>query len=359
MLSMTDSTDNNKKRIFVKITKFAAVIGVLLLFSAAAVYIGVTMGDLLGSILASAFIAYLLLPLQKFFEKYMPSWLAAIFSILLSYGVILITVAILLPVLFNQISSVIDQVSIVVDYANDLIEKIQNRINNVNIPLDVDSIFNDGLKYATDFISNAAKGIIEALIKFFQKLPVIALTPILTFYFLKDRNYFSEYFVFLIPVKWRTPLNKMFFSADKVIKSYVRTQLAVAFLVGLATMAGYYIVGVPYALLLGLLMGICEIIPYFGPVIGAIPACILVLISEPDKLIWTIVAVIAVQQIESNFLSPYLMGAHFDINPVTVIVVLWISGRLFGFAGFIFAIPIYVIIKDIFRVIFNKLVKAG
>ncbi len=359
MQSMTDSKEIKRKETFLKVAKIATVTGVLLLFTAAAVYIGISMGELLGAIVAAAFIAYLLLPVQRFCEKHMPGWLAAIFSVLISYGFIVTVVALLIPALINQMSSIMGQISALIGHTGDFVSKIQNKINEMNIPIEVGGIFNDGVSYVTGFISQSAKNMIDSMIGFARKLPVIALTPILTFYFLKDRSYFSEYFVFLIPVKWRKPLNKMFYGADKVIKGYVKTQLTVAFIVGVATMAGYFIVGVPYALLLGVLMGICELIPYFGPVIGAVPACIIVLMSAPDKLLWTIVTVVAVQQIEGNFLSPYLMGAHFDINPVTVIAVLWISGRLLGFAGFIFAIPIYVIFKDICKVVFNKLVKAG
>lgn len=359
MQSTTIQTERKTKYILGKIAKIASVAGVLLVFLIAVAYIGITMGDLLGAIVAAAFIAYLLLPLQKFSEKHLPKWLAAIFCVLLSYGIIIIIASLLIPQLINQMSSIVGQISVVIGYAEDFISKIQDKVNKIQIPIEVGGIFNEGISYVTDFISESTKRLIDSLIGFSRKLPVIALTPVLTFYFLKDRSYFNEYFVFLIPVKWRAPLNKMFYSADKVIKSYVKTQLVVAFLVGLATMAGYFAVGVPYALLLGIFMGICEIIPYFGPVIGAIPACVLVLISVPDKLLWTIVTVVAVQQLEGNFLSPYLMGAHFDINPVTVIAALWVSGRLFGFAGFIFAIPIYVIFKDICKVVFNKLVKAG
>lgn len=359
MQSMTVSAETKKKHVFMKIAKTAAVTGVLLLFVLAAYYIGATMGDLLGALVISAFIAYLLLPLQRLFEKKTPKWLGALLSVLLSYGILIATVAILIPRLFNQMSAISGQISVLLGYAGDFIAKIQNKVNEMNIPIEVGDILGDGIGYITEFISQSAKNMIDGIIKFLEKLPVIALAPILTFYFLKDRDYFSEHFVFLIPVKWRAPLNKMFHSADKVIKSYLKTQLLVAFLVGAATMAGYAAVGVQYAPLLGFFMGICEIIPYFGPVIGAIPACIVVLMSSPDKLLWTIVVVVAVQQLEGNFLSPYLMGTHFDINPVTVIAVLWVSGRLLGFAGFIFAIPIYVIVKDICRVVFNKLVKAG
>lgn len=359
MRSMTDSIEIKRKATVRKAVKIAAVTGVLLVFAAAAVYLGATMGELLGVIVAAAFIAYLLLTIQRFFEKYMPRWLAAVFSVLVSYGSLIAVVVLLIPILLEQISAVVGQISDLLVGEENIIGKLQSRINELNIPVDVGNVLGDGITYVSELISGYAKGMIESVLTFVQRLPVIALTPILTFYFLKDRRLFSEYFVFLLPVKWRIPLGKMFYGADKVIKGYMKTQLSVAFIVGAATMVGYFIIGVPYALLLGILMGICELIPYFGPIIGAIPACLIVLMSAPDKLLWTIAVVVAVQQIEGNFLSPYLMGAHFDINPVTVIVVLWISGRLLGFAGFIFAIPIYVIIKDICRVIFNKLVKAG
>ncbi len=359
MLSMKVLTETNKKKLLLNVLKILAVSSIVILFFAAIIYIGAKMGNLLGVVVISAIIAYLLLPVQKLLEKRLPKWFAAIVVVLIAYGSIIAILSFLVPMIFKQLSSVTSQISYITDWINNITTKIQSKINDMNIPISLQDVLGGSITKLMGYLSDMTNSLIEHVISFFQKIPVITLIPILTFYFLKDRSFFAKYLVFLIPVKWRTPLGKIYCGADKVIKSYVRTQFIVAVIVGVATMIGYFIIGMPYAFLLGVLMGICEIIPYFGPILGAIPACIVVLIWDPSKIIWTIIAVIAVQQLEGNFLSPYLMGAHFDINPITVIAVLWISGNLLGFAGFIFAIPIYVIVKDVGKVVFNKLVKAG
>lgn len=351
--------EKNKRCVFFRVAKALAIVGILAIFTIIVVYACIKMGGLLSAVLAAAFIAYLLLPLQRIFEKYIPKWLSAILCVVISFGSIVLTVSFLIPVLFKQLNAVTSHVSYIIDWLNNILSKVQIKINEMNIPVSIDKIFDGWGDRLMAYLTDVSNGLIYKVIAFFEKIPLIFIVPILTFYFLKDRRFFVKYFVFLIPVKWRHPLSKIYKGADKVIKNYVKTQLIVAFIVGFATMIGYILLGMPYSVLMGLLMGICEIIPYFGPVLGAIPACLITLIWDPSKIIWTIGIVILVQQLESNFLSPYLMGANFDINPITVIVILWIFGNLFGFAGFIFAIPIYVIAKDVGKVVFNKLVKAG
>ncbi len=357
MRSTAGSVD--KKSALAGAFKMIALAGVIAAFVAFVLYIGVTMGELLGATLAAVAVAYLLLPLVKRMEERLVPWLAALIAVLLSYGVVISGLVLLMPELIRQLGSIGKSVSSLAGHLKAFIAELQIKLNGMGLPVDINSLINNGIAGITGSISDIVKRIIELGVNFIGSLPVITLVPILTFYFLKDRAYFISRIEFIVPVKWRTPICKMYRSADKTIKSYIKAQLLVAFIVGALTSLAYAVIGVPYPLLMGLFMGIGEIIPYFGPVLGAVPACIGVLIASPDKLIWTVAAVVAVQQIEGNFLSPYLMGAHFDINPVTVVAVLWISGRIFGFAGFIFAIPIYVILKDVTVILFNKVVKAG
>lgn len=355
MQSMTGSKSENNRKIG-NIIKIISIIGIVLVSVFAGFFIVKSMGDLFGSVVFAVIVAYLLLPMQKKLEKKIKPAFSAFLCVTVFFGVIVFVIILVLPILFNEFSSAAYQIKYIVSYLQNLLDKIEDKLN---LGISLSELLSNATKLFEGNAVDIIKNTVNSIIDFFRSLPAMVMMPVITFYMLKDRNYFISKTEFLIPVKWRAVLKNIFLSADRVVKNYVKTQILLAVIVGMATAAGYFLLGVPYAFLLGLLMGICEIIPYFGPVIAAVPACLLVLAVSPEKLIWTIAVIVAVQQLENSFLSPYVMGTNFDINPVTVIIVLWIAGDILGVAGFIFAIPIYVILKNLLSDLFGKLVKAG
>ncbi len=358
MLSMKELSENKQKKAG-DIIKITALIGIVLLISVIAFFAVKSMGELFGAIMVAIVISYLLMPLQRMLEKHVKRGLSAFFCVVISFGAVIAVITLIFPVLINEISSASAQLGKIAVYVIDIVKNTEEKLKKMNIDVSFGSILSSITSILETDTTDVIKSIVDSVISFFKSLPVIVMVPVLTFYMLKDRAVLVSRAEFVIPVRWRGTLKNMLSGADRVISDYVKTQLLLAFIVGMATAVGYFLLGVPYAFLLGLLMGVCEIIPYFGPVIGAVPACLLVLTSAPEKIIWTVAVIVGVQQLENSFLSPYVMGTNFDINPITVIVVLWIAGDVLGFVGFLFAIPIYVILKNIVLNLFNKLVKAG
>ena len=102
----------------------------------------------------------------------------------------------------------------------------------------------------------------------------------------------------------------------------------------------YWIVGIDYPLVLGLLMGIGDLIPYFGPIIAAIPAVLLAITVSPGKTIIIIIGILLLQQLDSSVITPRIIGDRIGLHPVTTIFVVMAGGYLWGIAGAIFAIPL-------------------
>jgi predicted PurR-regulated permease PerM len=140
---------------------------------------------------------------------------------------------------------------------------------------------------------------------------------------------------------------------DNLLSRFIRGQLIIAMIVGVLSIIALVVLKVQFAFLIGTIAGVTNIIPYFGPIIGAIPAIIVALLDEPMKAIWVIIAFFIIQQTESAILSPKIVGESVGLHPVFVILVLLIGGELFGVIGLIFAIPIAASIK----IILNHLVK--
>ena len=180
------------------------------------------------------------------------------------------------------------------------------------------------------------------------------LAPVLSFYFLRDRELFGYRLSLCIPLKHRRRALHALQEMRREAGGYIRGQLLVALAVGLLTALGLLIVGIPAWLVLGLLMGACEFIPYIGPLIGGVPIALFSLPMGFHALLWGLGVTVLVQQIEGYFLSPRLMGEATGLHPVSVLLLLSAGGLLLGLPGMVGAVPAYVCLRGAFRVLWKN-----
>jgi predicted PurR-regulated permease PerM len=135
---------------------------------------------------------------------------------------------------------------------------------------------------------------------------------------------------------------------------YIAGQGVLCLIVGLMALAAYLLIGLPNALVLALVAGVLEAVPMVGPLLGAVPAALVALSLAPSKLIWVIVATIAIQQIENSLLVPRVMRRAVGVNPFVSLLAIFAFGTLFGIAGALMAIPIAAIVQLLLdRVVFQ------
>ncbi len=127
-----------------------------------------------------------------------------------------------------------------------------------------------------------------------------------------------------------------------------------ALIVSTMEVIGLFIIKVKYPIILGIVGGIANIIPYFGPIIGAVPAVAVALIQSPVKALWTIIVFTIVQQIDNAFISPKIIEGRLGLHPVTTILAVLAGGEFLGITGMLVAVPIVAILK----VIAKRLVEA-
>lgn len=144
--------------------------------------------------------------------------------------------------------------------------------------------------------------------------------------------------------KIRAIINEM----EEKIGSYFRGQAILCAAVGVLSIIGYFAIGLPYALALGLFMAVMEAIPMVGPLLGAIPALLVALSLAPDKLLWVIGVVSIIQLLENNLLVPKIMDQSVGINAIVTILAISAFGILFGIGGAILAIPLAAIMQILF-----------
>lgn len=181
----------------------------------------------------------------------------------------------------------------------------------------------------------------------------IVTMPFILFYLLKDGKQLAPYLMKFLPNKMRKPTLRVLSEVNEQVSSYIRGQLTVAFAVAVMFIIGFSVIGLDYAITLGITAGFLNLIPYLGSFLAMIPAIFLGIVGGPVLLVKVLVVFVIEQTIEGRVISPLVLGSQLDIHPVTILVVLLTSGKLFGVVGVILGIPVYAAAKVIITHIFD------
>ena len=275
-------------------------------------------------------------------------------SILTVYVIILVVLILVINILLPIIaSSIIDLVSNIQNYYNSLNTNIENLPDDSwlknEIVLDViDSIRNIDLKqyFNMSKLAEYAKGVINVaggILDFFVAI-------IVSIYLLLQRKEIMEFIRKLgrATLKKNTYNNfgKYFDRTNNIFFSFLAGQILDGIIVGIITSIAMSILGVKYSILLGFMIGIFNLIPYFGAIIGVVIAALVTLLTGGlwQALLMVIIVTI-LQQIDANIINPKILGSSLKISPLLVIFAVSIGGAYFGFWGMFLSVPIIAVIK--------------
>lgn len=210
---------------------------------------------------------------------------------------------------------------------------------------------------AGDMLQDISKSTVQSLGSFVGTIATIFVAiitmPFILFYLLKDGKRLAPYFVNFLPTRMRKPTLKVLSEMNAQVSSYIRGQLTVAFTVAIMFMIGFALIGLDYAVTLGIIAGFLNLIPYLGSFLAIIPAIFLGIVAGPAMLIKVLIVAALEQTIEGRLISPLVLGNQLAIHPVTILLVLLTSGKLFGIVGVILGIPVYAAVKVIITHIFE------
>ncbi|MBM7684022.1 putative PurR-regulated permease PerM [Pullulanibacillus pueri] len=314
--------------------------------------------------LVSTFLYFLLNPVVNTIQRAkIPRTVAILILYVLFAGIVALIIGWLGPVVVRQIDQFINHVPdymvIIKDLADktshtewfkwimkqDYLEKISDSMNSEQ----------DFLNKINDILGSTAssltKNITTGLQTAFSVLTSITITiitvPFILFYMFKDGRKFPEAASRFVPSHYRQEGINILKETATTLGTYIQGQTIVCLFVGTFTFIGYLIIGQPYALLLGIIAGVTNIIPYVGPFIGAAPAVIVALLISPAKALFVILVVVIVQQLDGNIMSPLIIGKKLDLHPLTIIILLLVAGNLAGILGMILAVPVYAVVKTV------------
>ncbi len=228
----------------------------------------------------------------------------------------------------------------ILDYKDFLSGKFQDTLPNLNI---FERINNDVKSFLSSIGSNAM-GIFSSVGDITTQF---VLTPFIMFYLLKDDKLFKEKILLKIPKKYKLEIKNLFKKIDNILSTYINGQLLVATIIGVLMFIGYLIVGMPNALLMATFAILTSIIPLIGAFLGVLPAIVIALTIDFGLAIKVVITSIVVQQIESNFITPKIMGNRLKLHPLAVIIIVIVSIGLFGLLGAIIGTPLFLVIVSI------------
>lgn len=168
---------------------------------------------------------------------------------------------------------------------------------------------------------------------------------ILAFYWSVNEQRTIRELLLCVPMDWRESLRELLDAILAKVGGYIRAQGLLCGMVGLLSLVAFWLIGLPYAFTLAVLAGILEAVPVFGPILGAIPAIIAALSSDPQQVVWVLVAAVVIQQIENYLLVPRIMDHAVGVHPVTTLLALAAFTGLLGILGAILAIPMAAIVQ--------------
>ena len=158
----------------------------------------------------------------------------------------------------------------------------------------------------------------------------------------------------LLPDKLGFGLRKWISYTDKAFGSFIAGKLLNATLITLLNFVVFGLFDIPYYPLIALITGITDMIPYFGPFLGAIPSAFIILIADPIKVIWFVILVLVIQQLDGNIIGPKILGEKVGVDSLLIIVAITVGGGLFGVAGMFLGVPVFTVLQQAVREFVNS-----
>lgn len=369
--------------------------GVYVTLTAIAIYISFSILFNIGSIITTTFsiirsllnlikplliaivIAYLLYPVTKAIENFLKcnkifkiksQSINRVISIILSYLLILGLILGLLCGIYFMIGGQLSKNTTITNIFEEIYTYLSNtsfttgsinaKLQSLNLPL-LDSLephITNTITYIQKYITSNLGNMTSYLMSIGSGIASFFIALIISIYLLKDSEYFLDlwsklYHLIFKESKVGSGIKYVFTVINEVFGKFLRGQLLEAFCVGILSAIALSIIGIDYAVVIGVIAGICNLIPYVGPIVGTILAAIMGLLSgTPIKILYAIIAMLVVQQLDNNLLAPKIVGDSVGLHAVFTMMAILVGGSIGGLLGMLLAVPL----AASFRVLFNN-----
>ena len=332
-----------------------------------------TLTGILMPFIYGAVIAYLLKPvcntvedfLQRFFPEKMKGLVNALsvaltilFGLLLVYALFMMIVPQLVTSITTLYYTAQANFTKFVRWANNLEfiennETVRNMLNSAYTTirnLDLEAWAKENV---VPYMQNILSGVGLGVLSFVTMAKNLIIGIIVAIYLLASRKRFVQQakliLYSLVKPRWADLITEEVRYADKMFGGFINGKIMDSAIIGVLCYIGCLIFKFPSALLVSVIIGVTNVIPFFGPFIGAIPATLLILIQNPIKALWFILFVLVLQQLDGNVIGPKILGNTTGLSSFWVLFAILLFGGLWGFVGMIIGVPLFAVIYDVIK----------
>jgi predicted PurR-regulated permease PerM len=277
-------------------------------------------------------------------------------AILLIYGAF---AGVLTIVAFTAVPPLIDEMDQFIDTVPERVDQIGDWYEE-NISADIrqriDDASADAEEAAGDYAADLATNSLSYLLSTVSVILGYLIIPFWLFYALKDKDENAEAFYRMFPESIRQDVRNCATLTSRITGNYIRARLIEAAFIGATVTLGLYLLGIEFALALGVIAGVAELIPFAGPILGAIPALLVAATTEDWQTVLFVLALfIGLQQLQQAIVVPNVEGRAVEMHPALILFIVVVAGQVFGFWGLLLAVPLIAITRDLFRYTYRRL----
>nr|WP_220128080.1 AI-2E family transporter [Halomonas kenyensis] len=305
------------------------------------------LGRMLAPFLTALVIAFLLQGAVSRLTRRGISHLTAVISVFVGFlGLLLAVVLLLIPLIWTQLTGLLQEIPQIVSQGQAVLGQLEERFPNLVSPEQMKAWTAMAGREATQLgqqlitLSLASLGNVMTLIIY------LVLVPILVLFLLKDRALLLGFFLPFLPEK-RTLMSQVWAEMEVQLSNYVRGKAVEILIVSAVSYATFALFGLPYALLLGLLVGFSTLLPYIGAAVVTLPVAAVAgfHFGLTQPFLYVIIAYGVIQALDGNVLAPLLFAEAVNLHPVSIIVAVLFFGGIWGFWGLFFSIPLATLVK--------------
>lgn len=298
-------------------------------------------------------------------SKRLKKGLALLITYITAFGAVYLFVLFVLPQLIDSVKMIINNIDI---YSKKIIAITNDLIIKTDLSPDVRKLITDKINSITEYLFSIASDIVFVLGNTIKSITSsiwnVFLGIVVSIYILIDKERFGAIgrkIVFAFFSERTTAKVLDFISkVNYIFGRFLSGKILDSFIIAILTFVVLIIFKMPYALLIAVVVGITNIIPFFGPFFGAIPSVILIFVVSPQKALWFLVIIFIIQQLDGNIIGPKILGDSMGISPFWILFSLLVFAKLFGFLGMIIGVPLFTVIYALIKeLVENKLEKRG
>lgn len=305
---------------------------------------------------------------NDFFKKLNRSGKRGIGLLLTYITASIITYLFIQFVLPQLIDSIIGLVNNIPEYLNELTKVTNNIFDNLNLQPEYINLitdkFGEAVTYIITIISNLVPVIGNFVVGATSSILNIIIGIIVSIYILIDKEKFmalGKKVVYALFSEGKAKfILRLATQSNTTFSRFIGGKILDSFIIGVLTFFILTIFKMPYVLLISVIVGVTNIIPFFGPFIGGIPAAIIILFVSPIQALWFIIIIIVIQQIDGNIIGPKILGDSIGISAFWILFSLLVAAKFMGFVGMVIGVPLFAIFYSIIKeIIEEKLIKKG